>query len=95
MGQEDSPYAGGVFQLDIQFTREYPFKPPKIYFKTKVYHPNVSSDGKISLDILNLDWTPALTIRTTLLSILSLLTDPNFDYPLEAEIAKIYKTDRP
>ncbi|KAJ4827027.1 hypothetical protein Tsubulata_018196, partial [Turnera subulata] len=62
MGPADSPYAGGVFILDIGFPPDYPFKPPKVAFKTKVYHPNVNSDGGICLDILKDQWSPALTV---------------------------------
>ncbi|KNC49843.1 ubiquitin-conjugating enzyme E2-16 kDa [Thecamonas trahens ATCC 50062] len=94
VGPEDSPYAGGVFTLDILFPTDYPFKPPKIQFTTKIYHPNVNSNGGICLDILKSQWSPALTISKVLLSICSLLTDPNPDDPLVASIADVYKTNR-
>ena len=93
MGPEDSPYAGGVFFLNIQFPPDYPFKPPKVHFTTKIYHPNINSNGSICLDILKDQWSPALTISKVLLSISSLLTDPNPDDPLVPEIANIFKTD--
>jgi ubiquitin-conjugating enzyme E2 D/E len=94
MGPSDSPYAGGVFFVKIHFPPDYPFKPPKVAFTTKVYHPNVNSQGSICLDILKDQWSPALTISKVLLSISSLLTDPNPDDPLVPEIAHIYKTDK-
>ncbi|CAD5177393.1 ubiquitin-conjugating enzyme E2 10-like [Musa acuminata AAA Group] len=93
MGPPDSPYAGGVFLVTIHFPPDYPFKPPKVAFRTKVYHPNINSNGSICLDILKEQWSPALTISKVLLSICSLLTDPNPDDPLVPEIAHIYKTD--
>jgi ubiquitin-protein ligase len=94
MGPSNSPYAGGVFFLDIHFSQDYPFKPPKITFRTKIYHCNISSAGAICLDILKDNWSPALTISKVLLSICSLLTDANPNDPLVANIAQQYLHDR-
>jgi hypothetical protein len=60
--QGDSPYSGGVFFLSITFPTDYPFKPPKVSFTTKIYHPNINANGSICLDILRDQWSPALTI---------------------------------
>jgi ubiquitin-conjugating enzyme E2 D/E len=95
MGPPDSPYAGGVFFLSIHFPTDYPFKPPKVAFTTKIYHPNINGNGNICLDILKDQWSPALTISKVLLSICSLLTDANPDDPLVPEIAHVYNQDRP
>uniref|UniRef100_A0A8C5I5F7 E2 ubiquitin-conjugating enzyme n=1 Tax=Gouania willdenowi TaxID=441366 RepID=A0A8C5I5F7_GOUWI len=62
MGPNDSPYQSGVFFLTIHFPTDYPFKPPKVAFTTRIYHPNINSNGSICLDILRSQWSPALTI---------------------------------
>ena len=94
VGPSDSPYQGGLFFLNIHFPIDYPFKPPKVTFITKIYHPNINSNGGICLDILKDQWSPALTISTVLLSISSLLTDPNPDDPLVPDIANLFKSNR-
>jgi len=94
IGPAESPYESGVFFLNIHFPSDYPFKPPKINFQTKIYHCNVASNGSICLDILKDQWSPALTISKVLLSISSLLTDPNPDDPFVPEIAQLYRSDR-
>jgi ubiquitin-conjugating enzyme E2 D/E len=91
MGPNDSAYEGGVFSLNIKFPPDYPFSSPKVYFNTKIYHPNINSKGQICLDILKDRWSPALTISKVLLSICSLLTDPNPDDPLVVTIANTYR----
>lgn len=93
-GPSDSPYTGGVFHLAIRFPSDYPFKPPIITFKTKIFHPNINAAGGICLDILKNQWSPALTISKVLLSILSLLTDANPNDPLVPEIATLYRNNR-
>ena len=77
IGPTETPYEGGMFNLKILFPPDYPFKPPKITFETRIYHPNINSTGGICLDILKDQWSPALTISKVLLSLSSLLTDPN------------------
>jgi ubiquitin-conjugating enzyme E2 D/E len=93
-GPADSPYTGGVFRLTIEFPVDYPFKPPRMMFTTKIYHPNINAGGFICLDILKGAWSPALTISKALLSILSMLTDPNPSDPLMPDIAKQYTENR-
>jgi ubiquitin-conjugating enzyme E2 D/E len=93
MGPDESPYSGGVFFLDIHFPNDYPFKPPKVTFLTRIYHCNINGNGGICLDILKDQWSPALTISKVLLSVCSLLTDPNPGDPLVPEIANILKTN--
>ena len=93
LGPHDSVYEGGIFRLDIIFPGDYPFKPPKVKFMTNIYHPNINSSGGICLDILKDQWSPALTITKVLLSICSLLDDPNPDDPLEPDVGKLYKNN--
>ena len=93
-GPPDSPFSGGIFQLEVHFPTDYPFKAPKVTFLTKIYHPNISSHGTICLDILKEQWSPALTISKVLLSISSLLTDPNPNDPLVPSIANQYKQNK-
>lgn len=91
-GPEDTPYQGGFFQIDIQMPPEYPYKPPKMKFETKIWHPNISSvTGAICLDILKDEWSPALTIRTALLSLQALLCVPEPNDPQDAVVAGEYK----
>ena len=94
MAPTETVYEGGIFNLDIQFPKNYPFKPPKVRFQTKIYHPNINSGGFICLDIFKDNWSPALTISKVLLSICSLLTDPNPDDPLVVDIADEYVNER-
>jgi len=90
-GPRDSPYEGGVFALDLTLPDDYPASAPRVRFSTKIYHPNINAEGGICLDVLNEKWTPILTIRTTLLSIQQLLTEPFLGHFLEAEIGDLWK----
>ena len=93
-GPPDSPFKDGKFILHIEFPKDYPFRPPEIKFVTKIFHPNVDSEGKINLDILGDNWFPRLTIGKVLISLSSLLPYPDVDFPLVPEIAELYKTNR-
>jgi ubiquitin-conjugating enzyme E2 D/E len=93
-GPTGTPYEGGIFKIHIEFPKDYPFNPPKITFKTKIYHPNISSNGYICLDILKDKWSPILKISQVLLSLSSLLSDPNPNDPLAPDVADLYITDR-
>jgi len=93
-GPQGSPFEGGLFKLELFLPEEYPMSPPKVRFLTKIYHPNIDKLGRICLDILKDKWSPALQIRTVLLSIQALLSSPNPDDPLDTGVANAYKEDR-
>lgn len=94
MGPDDSPYEGGIFRLDIRIPSDFPLKPPRIRFKTKIYHPNIHLTGAICIDILQSQWNSTCTIERLLLGICSLLTDANPDDPYNARAALYYREDR-
>lgn len=92
-GPEGSPYENGKFKLELYLPEEYPMVAPKVRFLTKIYHPNIDRLGRICLDVLKNNWSPALQIRTILLSIQALLSSPNPDDPLANEVAEQWKSD--
>jgi len=92
-GPQSSPYEGGNFKLELFLPEEYPMSAPKVRFMTKIYHPNIDKLGRICLDILKDKWSPALQIRTVLLSIQALLSAPNPDDPLANDVAEMWKTN--
>ena len=93
-GPDDTAWEGGVFKLNLDFTEEYPNKPPKVVFTTKLFHPNVYANGSICLDILQNQWSPIYDISAILTSIQSLLNDPNPNSPANGEAAKLYQENR-
>ena len=94
-GPESSPFEDGIFLLIVNITSRYPFEPPRCRFLTPVYHPNVDSGGRICLDTLKSppagSWSPAVSLPSLLLSIRSLLSEPNPDDGLVPDISELYK----
>jgi len=94
LGPEGTPWEGGTFRLNFEFSEEYPTKPPKVMFKSKVFHPNVYSDGNICLDILQKRWSSVYNVGSILASIQSLLCDPNTESPANPEAAKLFEANK-
>lgn len=92
-GPSETPYENGLFVLDVKFSSEYPFTSPSIYFGTPILHPNVANNGRICIDILQNKWSSAFSLLSVILSISSLLGDPNTKEPLNIEINDLYLKD--
>ena len=93
-GPPSTPYANGIFFVDITFPPGYPFAPPVLNFRTRIYHCNINSKGKVCIDKLNEDWTPALTIGVVLGEVVEILREPNCNDPLVGSIANEFIVDR-
>ncbi|KRZ70286.1 Ubiquitin-conjugating enzyme E2 1 [Trichinella papuae] len=93
-GPQDSPFEDGTFKVILQFTEEYPNKPPNVKFLSKMFHPNVYSDGSICLDILQNRWSPTYDVAAILTSLQSLLDEPNPNSPANSVAAQLYQENR-
>ncbi|XP_045445560.1 ubiquitin-conjugating enzyme E2 S [Melitaea cinxia] len=90
-GPADTPYAGGVFRVRLALGREFPAAPPRAYFLTKIFHPNVSAAGEVCVNTLKRDWRPELGLEHALLAVKCLLIAPNADSALNAEAAALLR----
>jgi ubiquitin-conjugating enzyme E2 C len=77
VGPKDTPYADLNLKLSFEFPGNYPYNPPTVLFKTPIYHPNIDFSGRICLDILKDKWSAVYNVQTVLLSLQSLLGEPN------------------
>jgi len=105
IGPDDTLYEGGIFNGDISFPRSYPNNPPEIKFNIDMNHPNIYQDGRVCISILHSGsdqygyeqdserWSPSQSINTIMLSIISLLSSPNFESPANLEMSMLYKKD--
>jgi ubiquitin-conjugating enzyme E2 D len=93
-GPSESLYEGYGFELDITLPNDYPTSAMTLKFVTPIQHVNVNSSGNICMDILKDKWTSAQNIRTVLISLISLLADPNTEDPLNSGLRELYKTDK-
>jgi len=92
---DNAPYNKGAFRIEINFPAEYPFKPPKINFKTKIYHPNIDEKGQVCLPIISAEnWKPATKADQVIQALIALVNDPEPEHPLRAELAEEYLKDR-
>jgi ubiquitin-conjugating enzyme E2 A len=93
-GPDETPWEGGTFNLLLEFSEDYPNKPPKVRFVSRIFHPNVYADGQICLDILQAQWSPIYDVAALLTSIQSLLCDPNPSSPANSEAARLFSENR-
>nr|XP_006993104.2 ubiquitin-conjugating enzyme E2 L3 isoform X2 [Peromyscus maniculatus bairdii] len=93
--KDNPPYDKGAFRIEINFPAEYPFKPPKITFKTKIYHPNIDEKGQVCLPVISAEnWKPATKTDQVIQSLIALVNDPQPEHPLRADLAEEYSKDR-
>ncbi|OJJ59640.1 hypothetical protein ASPSYDRAFT_200395 [Aspergillus sydowii CBS 593.65] len=93
-GPSETPYEGLTFKLSFSFPNNYPYSPPTVLFKTPIYHPNVDFSGRICLDILRDKWSAVYNVQNVLLSLQSLLGEPNNASPLNAQAAELWDTNQ-
>ena len=92
---DNPPYDKGAFRIEINFPAEYPFKPPKITFRTKIYHPNIDEKGQVCLPVISAEnWKPATKTDQVIQSLIALVNDPQPEHPLRADLAEEYSKDR-
>ena len=87
----DSLWYGGNYEFSIGVTDDYPFNPPKVVCLTKIYHPNIDTEGHVCLNILKEEWSPILNISTVIAGLYFLFTDPNPNDPLNLDAASIMR----
>lgn len=92
-GPDDTPYQGMTFRLSFEFPPNYPYKAPTVLFKTPIYHPNIDFSGRICLDILKEKWSAIYNVQSVLLSLQSLLGEPNNSSPLNGKAAELWDND--
>ena len=92
-GPQDSPYEDGVFKLTMTFCDEYPYIPPQVQFTSKMFHPNIFSDGKVCPEILQNGWTPAIEVASILTIIRSILFNPSIKYEVNKKASEMFQNN--
>lgn len=106
VGPDDTPYENGVFKARLTFPTDYPLSPPDMRFVSEMYHPNVYPDGRVCISILHPPgadpmgyetvaerWSPVQSIEKVLLSVVSMLAEPNIESGANVDAAKMYRDD--
>ena len=106
-GPEATPFEDGVFLARLSFPRDYPLSPPKMRFTSKIFHPNIYPDGRVCISILHAPgddplgyessaerWSPVQSVEKVLLSVMSMLAEPNIESPANVDAAKMYRDDK-
>jgi peroxin-4 len=91
-GPEGTPYEANIFHVKLLLSSEYPIAPPKIFFKTKIFHPNVHfATGEVCLDIIKSEWSPTWTLEALCKALRLLMENPNEDSPLNCDAANLIR----
>ncbi|XP_030836179.1 ubiquitin-conjugating enzyme E2 L3-like [Strongylocentrotus purpuratus] len=95
LAPSNPPFSKAGFKVDIVYPAEYPFKPPRITFATKIYHPNIDEKGQVCLPIISPEnWKPATKTDQIIQALVALIHDPEPDHPLRADLAEEYTKDK-
>eukprot|EP01128_Nolandella_sp_AFSM9_P003978 TRINITY_DN1747_c4_g1_i1.p1 TRINITY_DN1747_c4_g1~~TRINITY_DN1747_c4_g1_i1.p1 ORF type:complete len:207 (+),score=57.17 TRINITY_DN1747_c4_g1_i1:87-623(+) len=107
MGADDTPFEGGVFSAILTFPYDYPLNPPKMVFSTKLFHPNIYPNGEVCISILHAPgddpsryehsserWSPVQSVEKILISVMSMLSEPNIESPANVDAAKMFRDHR-
>ncbi|KAL8493590.1 hypothetical protein ACS0TY_024682 [Phlomoides rotata] len=88
-GPAGTPYENGVFRMKLILSHDFPHSPPKGYFLTKIFHPNIANNGEICVNALKRDWNPSLGLRHVLTVIRCLLIEPFPESALNEQAGKL------
>jgi len=91
---DEGYYRGGKITFNFKVGLSYPHEPPKVKCETKVYHPNIDTEGNVCLNILREDWKPVLTISAVVYGLQYIILEPNAADPLNKEAAEVLQSNR-